>query len=252
MGGQRDHLATGCCRERACRRHRDLAEQPAEAQRFKSFIERELPARSWPSIETRYWLNRARLASLEGRKADALIYYQKALHARQHTPDPYEGRVIDDLGDEASAVWKQLGGTEAAWKLWSRPPAARIQELAESGWKRPTKPLPAFELADLSGKTWRLRELGGRAVLINVWATWCGPCQRELPHLQKMYEKLKNRADLQILTLTLDQDSAVVAPLLKEKGYTFPVIPAYGFVTELLDLVGVPQNWIVDSKGEWC
>jgi thiol-disulfide isomerase/thioredoxin len=113
------------------------------------------------------------------------------------------------------------------------------------------KPLPAFELADLSGKTWRLKDLGGRAVLINVWATWCGPCQRELPHLQRMYEKLKNRADLQILTLTLDQDSAVVAPFLKEKGYTFPVIPAYGFVTELLDLVGVPQNWIVDSKGEW-
>src|ERR1022692_1733782 len=91
----------------------------------------------------------------------------------------------------------------------------------------------------------------GRPVLINVWATWCGPCQRELPHMEKLYRKLKDRSDLQILTLTIDEDLGAVAPFMKEKGYTFPVLPAYSFVTGLLDLVGIPQNWIVDSKGEW-
>jgi thiol-disulfide isomerase/thioredoxin len=78
-----------------------------------------------------------------------------------------------------------LGGTETALNLWSKPAAAKIQELAESGWEKPTKAIPAFELADLSGMTWRLKNLEGRAVLINVWATWCGPCQRELPHMEK-------------------------------------------------------------------
>ncbi len=227
-----------------------LAEQPAEAQRLKPFIERELPAKSWESIETHYWLNRARLAALEGSKADALTYYQKALHARKKPPQPYEGRIIDDLMDEARALWKQLGGTETAWIVWSKPPA-KIQELVENGWIKPTKTMPAFELADLSGKTWRLKNLGGRVVLINVWATWCGPCQAELPHLQKLYEKVKDRADLQILTLTMDEDLGLVAPFMKEKGYTFPVLPAFSFVTGLLDLVGIPQNWIVDTKGEW-
>ena len=228
-----------------------LAEQPAEAQRFKPFIERDPPSTSWAIIQSYYWQNRGRLALLEGSKADALTYYQKALHARKKAPNAYEGRVMDDLMDESRALWKQMGGTETAWSVWSKPPAAKIQELAESGWKKPAKTMPAFELADLSGKTWRLRNLEGRAVLINVWATWCGPCQAELPHLQELYEKVKDRADLQILTLTIDEDLGLVAPFMKEKGYTFPVLPAYSFVAGLLDLVAIPQNWIVDTKGEW-
>ena len=228
-----------------------LTEQPQAAGRLKPFVERDLPANSWPTVQRQYWQNRARLAALEGSKADALTYYQKALQARKHPPDPWQGHVLDDLTDEARALWKQLGGTETAWNLWSAPPAAKIQELAESGWKKPAKAMPAFELADLSGKTWRLKNLEGRAVLINVWATWCGPCQAELPKLEKLYEKVKDRSDLQILTLTIDEDLGVVAPFMKEKGYTFPVLPAYSFVTGLLDLVAIPQNWIVDTKGEW-
>ncbi len=224
--------------------------QPAHAQKLKPFIERELPAKSWEVVETHYWMNRGRLAALEGSKADALAYYQKALQARKRPLDGYEGRIIDDLTDEARALWSQLGGTETAWMVWSKPPA-KVQQVAESGWTRPVKTMPAFELADLSGKTWRLQNLGGRAVLINVWATWCGPCQAELPHLQRLYEKVKDRADLQILTFTIDEDLGVVAPFLKEKGYTFHVLPAYSFVTGLLDQVSIPQNWIVDAKGEW-
>ena len=149
---------------------------------------------------------------LEGSNADALTYYQKAIHTRKEPPEPHEGRVRD----EARALWKQLGGSETAWNLWSKPPAAKIQELAESGWQKPTKTMPAFELADLSGKTWRLKNLEGRAVLINVWATYCGPCQAELPHLEKLYRKLKDRSDLQILTLTIDEDLGAVPPFMNE------------------------------------
>ena len=228
-----------------------LAEQPQAAERLKAFVERNLPAKSWERVETQYWQNRARLAALEGSKADALTYYQKALRARKKPPEPFQGRVQDTLTDEAWALWRQLGGTATAWNIWSKPPAAKIQEVAESGWNKPTKGMPAFELADLAGKTWRLKDLAGRAVLINVWATWCGPCQRELPRRERLYEKAKGRSDLQILTLTIDEDLGAVAPFMKEKGYTFPVLPANSFVTGLLDLVAIPQNWIVDIKGEW-
>jgi len=193
-----------------------LAEQPKAAELVKAFVERELPPGIGPWAEATYWQNRARLAALEGSKADALTYYQKALHTRKAPPEPYQGHVRDDLLDEARALWQQLGGTETAWKIWSKPPAAKIQELAESGFEKPGKTMPAFELADLSGKTWRLKDLAGRAVLINVWATWCGPCQRELPHIEKLYEKVKERPDLQILTLPIDQDLGAVAPFMKE------------------------------------
>jgi formylglycine-generating enzyme required for sulfatase activity len=113
-----------------------LAERPEEAERLKTFVERDLP-KTWPRIETRYWLNRGRPAALEGSKADALTYYQKAIHTRKEPPEPHEGRVRDDLMDEARALWKQLGGSETAWNLWSKPPSAKIQELAENGWRKP-------------------------------------------------------------------------------------------------------------------
>jgi len=134
--------------------------------------------------------------------------------------------------------------------VWSKTPKA--QELTEGYWEKPTRQLPEFELADLSGKTWRLKELRGKTVLINVWATWCGPCKVELPHIQKLYDRFKDSTDLQVLTLNFDEDLGVVEPFLKENGYRFPVLPAFGFVSNLLDSsVGIPQIWIVDSKGQW-
>jgi thiol-disulfide isomerase/thioredoxin len=87
--------------------------------------------------------------------------------------------------------------------------------------------MPAFEMGDLSGKTWRIKNLEGKAVLINVWATWCGPCQAELPKLEKLYQQMKDRSDFQILTFNIDSDLGLVAPFVKDKGFTFPVLPAY-------------------------
>jgi thiol-disulfide isomerase/thioredoxin len=226
-----------------------LLGKPAQVEWLKASVDGPPPADE--KIESSYWLNRGRLAALEGRKADALTYYQKALFTRLRAPQPYHGRLQDDLMDDARAAWKDTGGTETAWLVWSAPPTAKAAELAEGRWEKPTKTMPAFELADLSGKTWRLQNLEGKSVLINVWATWCGPCNAELPHLQKLYEKVKDRPDIQILTFDIDGELGLVAPFMKEKGYTFPVLPAYSFVTSLIDAVAIPQNWIVDPKGVW-
>jgi thiol-disulfide isomerase/thioredoxin len=226
-----------------------LAGKPEEGERIKASVEGPPPNDG--KIVSGYWLNRARLAVLEGRKTDALTFYQQALYTRRRNPEPYHGRLQDDLMDEASAVWKDTGGTEVAWTIWKTPPAAKAQELAEGRWEKATKAMPAFELADLAGKTWRVKNLEGKSVLINVWATWCGPCQAELPKLEKLYEKVKDRSDLQIVTLNIDQELGLVAPFVKEKGFTFPVLPAYSFVLSLLDSVGIPQNWIIDPKGAW-
>jgi len=195
-------------------------------------------------------VNRARLAVLEGRKIDALTYYQKGLNTREPL-QPTRGKLTDDVMYEARALWKETGGTQVAWEVWSRPPAANIQGLAEGRWEKPVKAMPAFELADLSGKSWQTKKLEGKAVLINVWATWCVPCQAELPKLEKLYEQVKDRSDFQILTFNIDSDPGLVAPFVKDKGFTFPVLPAYRFVQDLLDLVSIPQNWIVDPKGVW-
>jgi thiol-disulfide isomerase/thioredoxin len=226
-----------------------LAGKPEAAAPLKASIEGPVPGDT--KLVSEYWLNRARLAALENRKADALTFYQQALFTRERTPEPYHGRLKDDLMDEAGILWKDAGGTEGAWNVWKTPPAGKTPELAEGRWEKATKAMPAFELADLNGKTWRVKNLEGKSVLINVWATWCGPCQAELPHLEKLYEKLKDRSDVQIMTLNIDQDLGLVGPFVKEKGWTFPVLPAYSFVLALLDSVAIPQNWILDPKGVW-
>lgn len=89
-------------------------------------------------------------------------------------------------------------------------------------------------------------------LLINLWATWCGPCMDELPHLQKLYERTRDRTDIQVLTFNVDSDLGLVAPFMKEKGYTFPVLTAYDLVMGLLDTgLAIPQNWLVDATGTW-
>jgi thiol-disulfide isomerase/thioredoxin len=226
-----------------------LAGKPEAAMSARAWIERPTPEQR--KLQSEYWQNRGLLAELEGRKADALAFYQLALQTRTIPPEWRRGKLQDDLMDEASALWRELGGSESAWQVWSKPLAAKAEELTEGRWEKPNKELPSFELRDMSGKKWLLKNLAGKSILINLWATWCGPCRTELPELQKLYEKVKDRKDIQVLTLNYDDNLGLVAPFLKENGYTFPVLPAYSFVSSLFDSVGIPQNWIIDSRGTW-
>jgi thiol-disulfide isomerase/thioredoxin len=238
------------------------AGRPDEAKAVRASVEGPPPTDK--SQESTYWLNRGRLAVIEDRKADALTYYHLAFagshpvepsplpgaESRPSPPVPRHGRVYDPLNEEARALWEDLGGSEVAWNLWlkSKPNG---QELVDGRWEKATKPLPAFELADLAGKTWKLKNLEGKTLLINVWATWCPPCNAELPHLQKLYEAMKDRSDVQILTFNVDETLGLVQPFVAKKGYTFPVLPAYSLVENILDGVAIPQNWVVDPKGSW-
>ena len=226
-----------------------LAARPEAVQSIRSSIEGAIPEDK--KAKSTYWHHRGLLAYLDGRKADALTYYQSALHARLDKPRSHRGRVRDFLTADAKALWKELGGTEEAWAMWSKPAIPKVEELTEGRWKKATKELPAFDLADLSGNTWRLESLEGKSVLINLWATWCGPCQAELPKLQELYKEVEGRKDLEIITFNIDEELGLVDPFLKEHGYTFPVLPAFNFVLGLLDSVGIPQNWIIDPAGEW-
>jgi hypothetical protein len=70
-----------------------------------------------------------------------------------------------------------------------------------------------------------------------------------LPRLQKLIEQFKNRSDVQFITLNMDENPGVIEPFLKEHQLALTVVPAYSFVTETLKVMGIPQNWIVDSGG---
>ena len=223
-----------------------LAGKPDEAMKLRAAIEDTAPTDK--KLLSGYWWNRARFEALQNHTLDALAYYHLALDSRTETPKIFHGKLRDDLTDESHALWIAQGGTEAAWTAWSKPLSGTTEQLTESPWKKPTKAMPSLELSDLSGKTWRLKELQGKTVLLTSWATWCGPCRLELPHLEAFYEKVKDRSDIQVLTLNIDENPGLVTPFMKKEGYTFPVLSAFS-VEEVKDFV--PQTWVVDSHGIW-
>ena len=197
-----------------------------------------------------YWICRARLAVLDGHNTDALVYYQLANQTTPEKPQMRRGKFWDEQGDETRTLWKEMGGTDEVWQVW-RKQSDTGQQAAEGFWTKPNQQLPDFTLTDMAGKTWRLKDLSGRTTLINVWATWCGPCQAELPHIEKLHQMTKERKDIQVVTFNLDENSGLVQPFLKEHQYKFPVLLAHSFLNAMLDRIGIPQNWIVDPKGRW-
>lgn len=82
-----------------------------------------------------------------------------------------------------------------------------------------------FTLRDINGESVTLSALKGKVVVLSFWATWCGPCKEEMPHLQKMYEEKKEQG-LVILSISTDdaRSASKVKPYIKTNGYTFPVL----------------------------
>ena len=108
---------------------------------------------------------------------------------------------------------------------------------------------PDFELTALDGKVVRLSELRGRAVLINFWATWCGPCRIEMPDIQEQYET--HTPDLVVLAINMDESPELVAPFVNELGLTFPILldPGGKVNRELYTVRGYPSSYFVDKDG---
>ena len=100
------------------------------------------------------------------------------------------------------------------------------------------KAIQAFDFTamDKDGKTVKLSDFKGKKVYINMWASWCGPCMREIPELEKTYQKLKNNKDVVFLSMTSPNDSEfknqspqdkgkdVILNKAKELGVTYPVL----------------------------
>ncbi len=88
----------------------------------------------------------------------------------------------------------------------------------------------------------------GKTTLINVWATWRRPCQEELPAIQTIFDRLKDRKDVQLLTVSVDDDLTWVARFAERQHYTFPMIAMSSeAVDKMVGIEGVPRTWIVDS-----
>lgn len=110
---------------------------------------------------------------------------------------------------------------------------------------------PDFQLNDLDGNSYQLNELIGKAVVINVWASWCKPCQAEMPALQNIYEKYKNDNIEFLAVNNTRQDSlSSVRKFVSDYNLTFPILLDYeGKVSSSYQIGALPTTFFIDPNG---
>jgi thiol-disulfide isomerase/thioredoxin len=107
-----------------------------------------------------------------------------------------------------------------------------------------TDVFPDLEFAGEEGGTVRLSQLKGNVVLVNVWATWCGPCKMELPIVQRMYDRYSDR-NFVVLAVNVDADRKRVEPFLKRFNISLPVYSAAPEDVAQMTAMGIPSTFII-------
>lgn len=106
-----------------------------------------------------------------------------------------------------------------------------------------------FTLTDLNGEPWTLKDLKGKVVMLNFWATWCPPCRKEMPDLQNLYQQFETQ-DFVILGISDDEPDKVRA-FVQKQGTTYPVLLDTGSkVNHLLHVQGIPKTFVYDRQGK--
>ena len=221
---------------RESRRGLEAAEQAKKKKRFTR-------------KESLLWEMRGRIAEAEDRKPDAAVCYLTAARLNPEPPRPRVFRVNPE--ERGRTLWKEMGGTLEGLQAFNEHLSSNREgeESSVGNWQRSAKPLPEFEITDIEGRLWSLRDLKGKNTLVNLWATWCGFCLFELPTLQNMHNELKDRADIQVITLNLDENPGLIEPFMAKHSYSFPVLPATALVDQFNRFPVLPTNWIVDTQG---
>jgi peroxiredoxin len=110
-------------------------------------------------------------------------------------------------------------------------------------------PAPQFSLQARGGKTVNLAQYKGQVVMINFWATWCGPCRQEMPLLESIYKKY-NKMGFTMLGVNVEPDASKAEDWLKSTPVSFPILfDTKSEVSKMYAVSGMPSTVIIDRKG---
>jgi peroxiredoxin len=134
--------------------------------------------------------------------------------------------------------------------IWTATNAGAPHPAAQRGIVKPGEPAPLFQLRDMNGQVVSLSDLRGKVVLVNFWATWCGPCRIEMPAMERLY-RTYDRKDFEILAVSTDaQGVAVTRPFQQENQLTFPILHDADFRVGLsYGARTLPMTFMVDRQG---
>lgn len=223
--------------------------------------------RAWPESDLADLLSfAAELLEKEGKLQEALTYAQKAAALKAEFPPPEErylllGRIHRKLNhpkEAETALLKALSldptlqeAQQLLIALWKEqgipdPEAALRKKLLQTlGLK--LRPAPDLEVRDLDGKRVRLSDFRGKVVVLNFWATWCAPCRREIPDLNKLVEMYQNTPDVVFLAIT-DERPDVVQTFLQSQPFRYRIL----FSREgrrIYRVTGIPTHVILTPDG---
>ncbi len=109
--------------------------------------------------------------------------------------------------------------------------------------------LPDFMVKTDQGKTVNLKSFKGKKVFINLWATWCGPCRREMPSIEALYNKTKGKK-VEFVMLSLDDDFNKAINYKSTNKFTMPMYYPAANLPALFNVDGIPATFVFDEKGE--
>ena len=135
------------------------------------------------------------------------------------------------------------------WTLLSKAPSAgsnSAEAAPQAGFAAPD-----FTLNTPAGETYTLSELKGKAVLVNLWATWCPPCRAEMPAIQKIYDEYKDQGFIVLaIDMTAQDNPLNIAPFVKEFSLTFPILlDETGEIGRAYQLRSLPSSYFIDRNG---
>lgn len=112
-------------------------------------------------------------------------------------------------------------------------------------------PAPAFTFESKPGTKQQLSDLKGKVVLVTFFATWCGPCRAELPHIQKdIFQKYADNPNFELLIFGREHDWETVNKFKKDQGFTMPFYPdPERKIFSLYASQNIPRNFVIDKKG---
>jgi peroxiredoxin len=121
--------------------------------------------------------------------------------------------------------------------------------IALPAWAGTGAPAPQFTLSSNAGKDVSLAQYKGQVVMINFWASWCGPCKEEMPLLESIYKKY-NRLGFTMIGVNVEPDSKAANEMLKQTPVSFPILyDTDSKVSKLYEVAGMPSTVIIDRTG---
>ena len=181
-----------------------------------------------------FWMGRA-YEKIE-KWDDAMVAYANSLAERE---DKNVRKFAERLGSQITGLKTSVPEKKVI----------NIDELISEAQIKKSMPAPDFQAETLKGKKVSLSDYRGKVLILDFWATWCGPCLAELPYFQELVNLYKDEPSVAFLTISQDQSKEVVRKFMKKKGYTFPVIFDTG-MGQLFEIEGIPVLIVIDTEGK--